>query len=93
MAEELWVALGHPYSIHNQRWPGWDKELASDEEVTLVIQINGKVREKLVVPVGISEDDAKKSAFADEKIKGYIEGKQVLKTIYVPGKLLNIVVK
>jgi leucyl-tRNA synthetase len=93
MAEELWVELGHPYSIHNQLWPKWDKELASDEEVTLVIQINGKVREKLVVPVDISEDDAKKSAFADEKIKGYIEGKQILKTIYVPGKLLNIVVK
>ena len=50
MAEELWVELGNPYSIHNQLWPKWDKELASDEEVTLVIQINGKVREKLVVP-------------------------------------------
>ena len=93
MAEELWVELGNPYSIHNQQWPKWDKELASDEEVTLVIQINGKVREKLIVPVDISEDDAKKSAFADEKIKGYIEGKQILKTIYVPGKLLNIVIK
>lgn len=93
MAEELWVELGHPYSIHNQLWPKWDKELASDEEVTLVIQINGKVREKLVVPVDISEDDARKSAYADEKIKGYIEGKQIVKTIYVPGKLLNIVVK
>jgi leucyl-tRNA synthetase len=85
--------LGNPYSIHNQLWPGWDKELASDEEVTLVIQINGKVREKLVVPVDISEDEAKKSAFADEKIKGYVDGKQIVKTIYVPGKLLNIVVK
>jgi len=93
MAEELWVELGYPYSIHNHRWPGWDKELAADEEVTLVVQINGKVRDKLTVPVDVSEDEAKKLAFAGEKVKGYIEGKSIVKIIYVPGKLLNIVVK
>jgi leucyl-tRNA synthetase len=93
MAEELWVGLGHPYSIHNQDWPKWDNELASDEEVTLVVQVNGKVRDKLVVPVGITEDDARKLAFSQDKVKGHIEGKQIVKTVYVPGKLLNIVVK
>lgn len=93
MAEELWVGLGRPYSIHNENWPTWDKELASDEEVTLVIQINGKLRDKLIVPFTISEEEAKKLAFSEDRVKGYIEGKQILKTVYVPGKLLNIVVK
>jgi leucyl-tRNA synthetase len=93
MAEELWGCLGYPYSIHNQNWPKWDRDLASDEEVTLVVQINGKLRDKLVVPVTITEEEAKKLAFGEERVKSYVEGKQIIKTIYVPGRLLNIVVK
>ena len=93
MAEELWTGSGYDYSIHNQSWPKWDRELAADEEVTLVVQINGKVRDKLTVPVSITEEDAKKLAYSEERIKAYVDGKTVLKTIYVPGKLLNIVVK
>ena len=93
MTEELWVGLGYPYSIHRQAWPVWDKELAADEEVTLVVQVNGKLRDKLTVPVDISEDEAIKLAFAQERIQGYVAGKSVAKTIYVPGKLLNIVLK
>jgi leucyl-tRNA synthetase len=93
MAEELWVALGYPYSIHKQPWPVWDKDLAADEEVTLVVQINGKLRDKLTVPVDIGEEEAVKLAFEQDRIKGYTTGKSVVKTIYVPGKLLNIVLK
>jgi len=93
MAEELWVSLGYDYSIHNQLWPAWDRELAADEEVTLVVQINGKVRGKLTLPAGINEEEAEKAAFADERIKAQVEGKSIVKQIYVPGKLLNIVVK
>jgi len=93
MAEELWMALGYPYSIHKQSWPVWDKELAADEEVTLVVQVNGKLRDKLTVPVDIGEEDAMKLAFAQDRIKGYTTGKSIAKTIYVPGKLLNIVLK
>ena len=93
MTEELWVGLGYPYSIHRQAWPVWDKELAADEEVTLVVQVNGKLRDKLTVPVDISEDETIKLAFAQERIQGYVAGKSVAKTIYVPGKLLNIVLK
>jgi len=93
MAEELWVELGYPYSIHRQAWPAWDKELAADEEVTLVIQVNGRLRDKLTAPVDISEDEVVKTAFAQERIQGYIAGKSIAKTIYVPGKLLNIVLK
>ena len=93
MAEELWLGLGLPYSIHKQRWPAWDPELAIDEEVTLVVQINGKVRDKLTVPASITEDEAKKIAFDQERIKSYTSGRDILKIIYVPGKLLNIVLK
>jgi len=93
MAEELWMALGYPYSIHKQPWPVWDKDLAADEAVTLVVQINGKLRDKLIVPIDIGEEEALKLAFEQDRIKGYTAGKSIVKTIYVPGKLLNIVLK
>ncbi len=93
LAEELWIQSGYEYSIHNQQWPVWNRELASDEEVTLVIQINGKVRDKLMAPVNITEKMAKELAFAQPRVKAYIEGKNIIKTVYVPGKLLNLVVK
>jgi len=91
MTEELWMELGYPYSIHRQTWPVWDKELVADEEVTLVVQVNGKLRDKLTVPVDINEDEAIKLALAQDRIQGYVAGKSIAKTIYVPGKLLNIV--
>jgi leucyl-tRNA synthetase len=93
MTEELWQQLGYKYSIHNQSWPEWDRELAADEEITLVIQVNGKLRDKLPVPVDITEEAATKLAFEQERIRSYIEGKSVAKIIYVPGRLLNIVLK
>ena len=93
MAEELWQQLGYKYSIHNQSWPEWDRDLAADEEITLVIQVNGKLRDKLSVPVDITEETARQLAFAQERIKSYVEGKSIAKIIYVPGRLLNIVLK
>jgi len=93
LAEELWQKTGHSYSIHNQRWPGWDKELARDEEITLVIQINGKLRDRITVPASITEEEAKKVALTREKIKAYLEGKKVSQIIYVPGRLVNLVVR
>jgi leucyl-tRNA synthetase len=93
MTEELWQQLGYTYSIHNQSWPAWDRELAADEEITLVIQVNGKLRDKLSVPVDITEETARQLAFAQERIKSHIEGKIIAKIIYVPGRLLNIVLK
>jgi len=93
LAEELWEQTGHDYSIHDQAWPEWDEELAKDEEVTLVVQVNGRLRDRLSVPVTISEDDAMVLAFGSEKVKAHTEGKEVVKKIYVPQKLVNIVVK
>lgn len=92
LTEELWEKTGHPYSIHNQPWPKWDEELAKEEEVTLVIQVNGKVRDKVTVPVSITEDEAKELALSRERIKAYVKDNKVARIIYVPQRLVNIVV-
>jgi leucyl-tRNA synthetase len=93
LAEELWQVTGHDYSIHNQSWPKWDEELARDEEITLVVQVNGKLRDRIAVPVSITEEEAKEKALASPKVKAHTEGKKLLKTIYVPGRLVNLVVR
>jgi len=93
IAEELWMLKGYDYSVHNQTWPKWDRELAKDEEVTLVIQINGKLRDKVMVPADIKEEDAKKTALDQERVKTYLAGKDIAKIVYVPQKLINIVLK
>ena len=93
LAEELWHQIGREYSVHNQSWPQWDEELAQDEEVTLVVQVNGKLRDRITVSASITEAEAKEKAMASEKVRTYLEGKTTVKEIYVPGKLLNIVVR
>jgi leucyl-tRNA synthetase len=93
LAEELWQQTGHEYSVHNQSWPGWNEELAREEEITLVVQVNGKLRDRLTVPASVTEDEAKKLALESEKIKPHIEGKEVAQVVYVPGRLVNLVVK
>lgn len=93
LAEELWEQTGNEYSIHNQKWPQWDEEMAREAELTLPIQVNGKLRDRVTVPVSITEDEAKRLALESQRVKAYLEGKKIVKTIYVPGKLVNIVVK
>ena len=93
LAEELWQRTGHSYSIHNQGWPQWDEEMAKDEEVTLVVQVNGKLRDRIVVPVSIAEAQARQLALESKRVKTYLEGKEIVKTIYVPGRLVNLVVR
>ncbi len=93
IAEELWQRLGYDYSIHDQNWPEWDEALIKEEEITLVVQVNGKVRDKVLVPAAITENEARKVAVAQPKVIAHIGGKRILNTIYVPGKLVNIVVK
>ena len=92
LTEELWMRTSHPYSIHNQSWPKWDKELAKEEEVTLVIQVNGKLRDKVTVPVAIAEDEAKELALSRDKIKAYTQNTKITRIIYVPRRLVNIVI-
>ncbi|MFP3898735.1 MAG: leucine--tRNA ligase [Dehalococcoidia bacterium] len=93
LAEELWTRIGQPYSIHNQQWPEYDAELAQDEEITLVIQVDGKLRDKVVVPASISESEARQLALHRERVRAYIDGKKLSKVIYVPRRLVNIVLE
>jgi leucyl-tRNA synthetase len=93
MTEELWQRLGHKQSIHNEHWPKWDEALAKEEEITLVVQVNGKLRDRIIVPASTTEVDAKQIAADSTKVKPYLEGKEAVKMIYVPGKLVNIVVR
>ncbi|MAG15070.1 MAG: leucine--tRNA ligase [Dehalococcoidales bacterium] len=93
LTEELWQKTGREYSIHNQSWPVWDEALAKDEEITLVVQVNGKVRDRITVPASITEDEARQLAPDRPKIKPYLTDKTVTKVIYVPGKLVNLVMR
>jgi len=93
IAEELWTRTGRPYSIHQQAWPVWDPELAAKEVFTLVVQVNGKLRDRLEVPVDISEEEAKELALASDGALRHLKGLEVKRVIYVPGRLVNIVAK
>jgi leucyl-tRNA synthetase len=92
IAEELWMRLGKPYSVHQQPWPEVDEEAATEEQVVLVIQVNGKVRDRIMVPVDIGEEEAKSLALESEFVKMYLIGKSPHKVIVVPGRLVNVVV-
>ncbi len=92
IAEELWARTGRPYSVHQQTWPRFDPALAAEETITLVVQINGKVRARLEVPANIAEEAARQTALADENVQRHLGGKSPRKVIVVPGKLVNIVV-
>ncbi|NLM37036.1 MAG: leucine--tRNA ligase [Firmicutes bacterium] len=92
LAEELWSRLGGDYSVHDQPWPQWDEALALEKQVEIVIQINGKIKERLVIAVDTPEEEVKEKALALAGIQAALNGKTPRKTIYVPGRLLNIVV-
>jgi len=92
IAEEIWEKLGNKKSIFEEKWPEADESLMKDEEIEMVVQINGRVRERLIVSADVTEDEAKETALESEKVKIHIEGKEIRKIIFVPGKLINIVV-
>ena len=92
MAEELWERTGHTESIHLQSWPEWDPALAADETFTLVVQVNGKVRDRIEAPVSIDEDGARELALASARAQAHLNGRQVRKVFYREGRLINLVV-
>jgi leucyl-tRNA synthetase len=92
MADELWEVLGYTESLQKDHWPKWDESLIRDEEVTFVVQVNGKVRGKLQLAAGSSEKAVLEEALKDEKIKNALEGKQIRKQIFIRDRLLNLVV-
>ncbi len=92
LAEELWARRGGAYSIHTQPWPDYDEAAAADESITLVVQVNGKLRERLSVPADIGAEDAKALALACEAVsRRCAEGAQPRQVVYVPGRLVNVV--
>jgi leucyl-tRNA synthetase len=93
LTEELWERTSHPYSIHSQSWPEWDRELAREEEITLVVQVNGKLRDRLQVPADITEERAKELALASARVHAHTDGRQMVRIVYVPGRLVNVVVR
>ena len=92
IAEELWELRGKPYSVHQQDWPEFDESLVVADTVEIVVQVNGKVRDRITLPADAGEDDARARALESDRVKGWVEGKELRRVIYVPGKLLNLVV-
>ena len=92
IAEELWEVLGNSPSIFERSWPEWDEEAAKEDTIELVVQVNGKLRSKVMISVGTPDDEIKRLALEDQRIKEIIGDKSIKKVIVVKGKLVNIVV-
>ncbi len=93
VAEELWQRIGGEYSVHTQTWPAYDASLAALEEVEIAVQVNGKVRDRVTLPTDAPEDVAREGALASDRVRPHVEGKEIVRVIYVPNRLLNVVVK
>jgi leucyl-tRNA synthetase len=93
LSEEIWEMLGHKESVFVAEWPRYDKDAIIEEEITFVVQVNGKLRASMNLPVNITEEEAKKLALENERVKKFVENKKLVKSIFVPNKLINIVVK
>jgi leucyl-tRNA synthetase len=91
IAEELWSRLGKPYSIHQQRWPQVDESATKEDSIELPVQVNGKVRDRIVVAVEAGEEEVKSAALASESVRKFLEGKEPKKVIVVKGKLVSVV--
>ena len=92
IAEEQWHRLGHEDSIHDQTWPTYDPGLAAEDRVTMVVQVNGKIRDTLSVVPDVTEDEMRRLALSSDKIQGYLSGREPTKVIAKPPKLISLVV-
>jgi leucyl-tRNA synthetase len=93
LAAEMWEELGRPGPVFKQQWPTYDPELAREDQAEVVIQVNGKLRSRILVPFSTSREELESKARADSKVQPFLDGKQVMKVIVVPDKLVNFVVK
>ena len=93
VAEELWEGLGHREPLVRMRWPAYDSELAAEEELEIPVQVNGKLRGRVLVTAGTDDDEIRRRVLAEEKVARHLDGRQVVKIIIVPQKLVNIVAK
>lgn len=92
ITQELWSQMGNDTFLIEDNWPDYDEKYLVDDEIELVVQVNGKVRDKIIVNAGLSEEEAKEKALASEKVQKHIEGKEIRKVIFVQGRLISIVV-
>ncbi len=90
---ELWEELGNQTILENESWPKWDEDFITEKNINMMIQINGKIRDKLIVPPDESEESIKKAAMKSEKVIPYLEGKNIVKTIFVKNRMISFVVK
>ncbi|HLF84643.1 MAG TPA: class I tRNA ligase family protein, partial [Blastocatellia bacterium] len=93
ISEDLWESFGHSESLSRAQWPAFNAELAREEEIEVAIQINGKLRGRIFASASASDDELREAALADEKVKAATTGRDVLKVIVIPRKLVNVVVK
>jgi leucyl-tRNA synthetase len=93
MTEELWTLLGNEGFILTSRWPLADRSLMAEDTVVIAVQINGKLRAQIEVAAPAVEQTVLDAVFGSEKVRGYLAGKEIVKTIYVPGKLVNVVMR
>ena len=93
IAEELWEALGHTTTVCDAQWPEFDEKYLVESTVKMPVQFNGKVRFTLDLPVDMSKEDIEKTALSAPEAAKYLEGMQVVKTVVVPGRIINIVIK
>lgn len=93
LAEELWARCGESESVHLQPWPAWDADAVRQDTITLVLQVNGRVRDRITVPADVDASRARDLALASENVRRFIDGKAVEDVIVVPGKLVNVVVR
>jgi leucyl-tRNA synthetase len=93
ISQEIWDELGHEGPVFRQAWPAYDPELAKEDLAEVVVQVNGKLRSRIYVAFGTPAAELESLAKADDKVKPFLDGKQIVKVIPVPDKLINLVVK
>jgi leucyl-tRNA synthetase len=91
IAEELWARRGNEFSVHQQPWPTYDPALIIDDTLTLIIQVDGRVRDRVMVPRDIADQDARRVALKNERVQHYLNDRPPVKVVVVPGKLVNVV--
>jgi leucyl-tRNA synthetase len=92
ITEEIWRALGRRTSIFRASWPAWDENAVQSDQVLVVVQVNGKLRSRIMLSAEAGEEEMKAAALEDPKARNFIEGKTIRKVIVVPQKLVNIVI-
>jgi leucyl-tRNA synthetase len=93
IASELWVNLGQKKSLEETGWPAFSEEALTEEQALIVIQVDGRLRGKVKVPLNATEQVVESEALSDPKVKGFIQGREIRKVVHVPGRLVNIVLE